>query len=439
MTIRSHISSPSSLLTRSLVTTFALLAFALSSASRVSAQEGLPVPLFDVPLFDAPALPSTPAKPLSPFGDDMPTEPSGQRTPSNDMEMKNSGALNNLFSHQWVHRNADGGIQGTVVTLVGEDTLSVSGIRVVLAQKGRIIANVESNTDGAFAFDDVAPGYYSIIAEADNSFATFGLAVMDSGSGSHLPSNIEVRVIRPKGDSIRRILDVDSVPSRVSDTYERLVRDPNAAKRIFSKSHRVLSTREGKVVGRLSKLGVAPDSVDMSQMKAMLLKDGVEIGRSNVTRDGAFEFDRVEPGCYGFAAAGNRGIAAVAFCVVKPDSMTQLKSSDGNYFVSAVQDTASPQLNVEVADNADVMSTRETNSEGEEIVAVEEPLPIQPMPIGGSNMFGAGQVIPGGSGGAQIGGLVKDLAGLAALGAIAYVVAKEFDDNDDVVSPIVRR
>jgi len=413
------------------LSTFVLVVIVANASRNILAQEALPP--IDVPFF----VPESSTNRTSPFGDEL-TPASNETAQKVDLEMKNSGALNNLFSHQWVHTNADGGLEGTVVTLVGEDTLSVSGMRIVLAQKGRIFADVVSNKDGEFSIANVSPGYYSIVAEAENSFAAFGLAVMDKDSGSHLPNNLEVRVIRPKGDSIQRILDVDSVPTQVSDTYSRFVRDPNATKRVFAKSHRVLSTRDGNVVGRLSKLGATPDTVDMSQMKAMLLKDGVEIGRSNVSRDGSFEFVGVEPGCYGFAAAGNRGIAAVAFCVVKPDSLTQLKSNQGYRFVSAIEDTAVGQLNVEVADNADVMSTRDTTKQvEEEVLATEELPPLQAMPIAGSNMFGAGQVIPGGST-SGIGGLAKDLAGLAALGAIAYVVAKEFDDENTVVSPLTR-
>ncbi len=401
----------------------------------VSAQE--PLPSLDGPF----TIPDSKNN-LPLFGDEKAFNNDSTNLPKEDLPGKNTGSLNNLFSHQWVHTTAEQQLKGTVVTLVGQDTLNVSSIKVMLAKQGRIVATTQSDTDGEFVFESVFPGYYSIIAAAENSFATYGLAVMSDESGSHLPGSVELRVIRPKSDDIRRILNTDTIPTRDIGNDERAVRDPISAKRVFAKSHRVMSTKDGKVIGHLSRLGMDPELVDMSQMKAMLLKDGQVIARSDVTKEGAFEFEGVEPGCYGFAAAGNKGVAAVAFCVVKPDSYTQRKTTDGKFFVAAAVDAiAASELNVELADTADVMSYQETadakNPDAEEIAAEEE-LPIaQPMmPYGGSNMFGAGQIIPGpGGGGAGIG---QDLLGLAGLAGVAYVIAKEYDDDDTVVSPIVR-
>ncbi len=376
----------------------------------------------------------------SPFEDEKTLD--NQLVPKLDLlPKKNTGSLNNLFSHQWVRTSADDSLRGTVVTLVGQDTLSVSGAKVSLAQRGRVVATVQSNADGEYVFDNIPPGYYSIIADADNSFATYGLAVMNNESGSHLPESVELRVIRPKSEEIRRLLITDTIPTQISDTDQQFVRDPISSKRVFSKSHRVLSTKDGRVVGHLSRLGIAPEVVDMSQMKAILLKDGNTIFQSDVTKEGRFEFENVAPGCYGFAAVGNKGVAAVAFCVVRPDALTQRKTSDGKLFVVAVQDDAVSELNVELADTADVMSTRETtnneNTVNEEVAEEEATIPQPMMPFGGSNMFGAGQIIPGGS---KYGNIMEGVVGIGGLAAIAYAIAKNDDDDEaTVVSPIVAR
>ncbi len=321
--------------------------------------------------------------------------------PKGSMAVSNAGALNNLFSNQWVQTNGTGALKGTVVTPSGEDTLSVSGSRVILSQRGRLVASTISNSDGEFYIGNVAPGFYSIVAEADNSFAAFGLAVLGSDSGAHLPSSLELRVIRPKGESIKRIFGVDLSPMMVSGTISGAFRDPLAAKRVYAKSHRILSSEDGKITGRLSKMGMESDLVDMSQMKAMILKDGNEIGRTDVARDGAFTFNNIAPGCYGLVAAGNQGVAAVAFCVIKPDSVASKRSRDGKFFVAtavgSLQDSASPSLNVMLADGADVMAVQ--NAPGEEIVEEEivEGAPFALAPMGGQ--AGAGQVIGGGGGG----------------------------------------
>jgi Carboxypeptidase regulatory-like domain len=374
----------------------------------------------------------------SPFSDDA----ESLKAPEKSNEAKNSaGSLNNLFSHQWVQTNGTGGIKGSVVTLSGDDTLSVSGTRVILAQQGRSIANTSSNQDGEFSFENVSPGYYSIIAEADNSFATYGLAVLSNDAGSHLPNSIEIRVIRPKGDAIRKIIGTELPPTAISGTNDSMVSDPLAPKRSFAKSHRILSSVDGKVVGRLSTMGMAPELVDMSQMKTMLLLDGIEIGRSNVMVDGSFSFENVEPGCYGLVAAGNRGVAAVAFCVLKPsESSAMQKSSDGKVYVMAngtLQDTASSSLNVELADGNDVMNVQEQVKADKDKLADDDSPFVAPTIVG--NGPGAGQVIGGGGGGGLGGGLggLGGIGGLGALAAVAALVADDDDDNNNtVVSPI---
>ncbi len=372
----------------------------------------------------------------SPFSN----EPESLQAPRGDMMVKSAGSLNNLFSHQWVQTTGAGALKGTVVTLSGDDTLSVSGTRVILAQRGRSVASTSSNQDGEFSFANVPPGYYSIIAEADNSFATYGLAVLANDYGSHLPSSFEIRVIRPKGETIRRIIGTDLPPTAVSGTNDGMVQDPLAQKRTFAKSHRILSSDNGKIVGRLSTMGMAPELVDMSQMKTMLLRDGNEIGRAEVSVDGTFKFDSVEPGCYGLVAAGNRGVAAVAFCVLKPESMAMQRSADGKVFVTAnmagaLQDTASPSLNVELADGSDVMSVQDQVSTKDEVVDGEAPFVAPPI-VG--NGPGAGQVIGGGGGGGGLGSGLGGLGGLAALGGIAAIIADSNDNNNNNVrvSPI---
>ncbi len=410
-----------------LLASIALLA-AVGTSTSLRAQELFPQ--VNPPLL----VPESKEPKNSPFSDN--SEPL-KAPEKNEMLRNSAGSLNNLFSNQWVQTNGTGALKGSVVTLSGDDTLAVSGTRVILAQRGRAIANTSSNQDGEFSFANVAPGYYSIIAEADNSFATYGLAVLSKDTGAHLPNSVEIRVIRPKGDAIRKIIGTDLPPTSISGTNDGMVADPIAAKRSFAKSHRVLSSADGKVVGRLSTMGMAPELVDMSQMKTMLLRDGIEIGRSNVSADGSFSFESVEPGCYGLVAVGNRGVAAVAFCVLKPTEASAMqKSSDGKVFVMAagsLQDTASPSLNVELADGSDVMNVQEqVTAEQDEVANNDAPF-VAPAIVG--NGPGAGQVI-GGGGGGGLGGGLGGIGGIGAIAAIAALVANDDDKNNNVVSPI---
>jgi hypothetical protein len=219
-----------------------------------------------------------------------------------------------------------------------------------------------------------------------------------------------------------------------------MVRDPLVGKREFAKSHRILADATGKVVGRISPLAAAAEAADMSQMSVMLLQEGMEISRSKVSVDGRFTFEKVLPGCYGFVAAGNRGMAAVAFCVVSEDALAKRPSAPArSWRPVSLQELASPSLNVELADGADVLAIQESLTPEEEAVEeeIEEAAWMQP-PMGG-NMFGAGTVIGGGGGGTLGGEWLGDLLGLGALAAMAAVIADSDDDNQsNVVSPITQ-
>jgi hypothetical protein len=352
--------------------------------------------------------------------------------------------LNSLFSHQWVRTDDQGAIRGSVVSLVGQDSLSVSGARVTMAQQGKSAMTVDTNVDGNFSFAKVPAGVYSLIVEADNSFATFGVAVVANDLGQHLPNDIEVRVVRPKSLSLAEIIQREMVPSPSETRTDLILRDPIAGKRVFASSHRVAAGKDGTVQGQLSKIAVAPGTINLAGMRAFLLKEGKTIESVPVSNDGSFSFSGVQPGCYGFLAAGRQGIAAVSFCVVNDSTVAKSVNEDGSRFVAFAQDSPASGLNVELADGADFMGSAPPSSVEEVIPGDEVTADGQPMmaagggfPGGGFPGSGGGGVYGGGGGGGGYGGLI---GGLAAAGLIAWGISESGSDTNNnapvIVSPI---
>ena len=354
--------------------------------------------------------------------------------------------LNSLFSHQWVRTDEQGALRGSVVSLIGQDTLSVSGARVTMAQQGQSTMTVDTNVDGNFSFMNVPAGVYSLIVEADNSFATFGVAVVANALGKHLPNDIEVRVVRPKSLSLAEIIQREIVPSSSETRTDLVLRDPIATKRVFASSHTIASSKDGTVQGQLSKIAVAPGTINLSGMRAFLLKEGKTIESVPVSVDGNFTFNGVQPGCYGFLAAGSQGIAAVSFCVVNDSTVAKSVNADGSRFVAFAQDSPASGLNVELADGADFMGSGPSTS-------VEEVIPGDEVIVGGPPMMAGGGGFPGGGGGGVfgggggggLGGFGGPLAGLIGAGLIAYGISESNNDNNTnnnapvIVSPIVPR
>jgi len=232
-----------------------------------------------------------------------------------------------------------------------------------------------------------------------------------------------------------------------STNVDLILRDPIAAKRSYSESHRISIAKDGTVRGNLSKQGVPVDKVNLNSMKAFLIKDGKLLDTAFVARNGYFSFPSVTPGCYGLLAAGPGGVAAVSFCAVNNNSVAENSNQSEVRFVSFVADGPSSELNVELADGSDVISTQKKNASTtppEEVAAVEEEVvtdeAVPITPASGANMAGAGQII-GGGGGSPLGGLGEQLTNLAGAGLIAYGLSQLNNNNDNnnnqIVSPIV--
>jgi hypothetical protein len=349
--------------------------------------------------------------------------------------------LNSLFSHQWVRTDEQGALRGSVVSLIGQDSLTVSGARVTMAQQGKSAMTVDTNVDGNFSFANVPAGVYSLIVEADNSFATFGVAVVANDLGQHLPNDIEVRVVRPKSLSLAEIIQREMVPSPSETRTDLILRDPIASKRVFASSHRIATGKDGTVKGQLSKIAVAPGTISLEGMRAFLLKEGKTLESVPVANDGSFTFTGVQPGCYGFLAAGRQGIAAVSFCVVNDSTVAKSVNADGSRFVAFAQDSPGSGLNVELADGADFMGSAPPSSVEEVVPGEEVIVDGQPMMAAGGGFpgGGGGGVYGGGGGGGGYGGLI---GGLAAAGLIAWGISESGSDNNTnnnapvIVSPI---
>jgi hypothetical protein len=177
-------------------------------------------------------------------------------------------------------------------------------------------------------------------------------------------------------------------------------------------------------------------------MRAFLLKEGKAIESVPVSSDGTFTFNGVQPGAYGFLAAGRQGIAAVSFSVVNDSTVAKTASTDGSRLVAFAQDSPATGLNVELADGADFMGSAPPSSVEEVVPGDEVVVDGQPMMAagGGFPAGGGGGVYGGGGGGGGYGGLI---GGLAAAGLIAWGISESGDDNNGtnnnapvVVSPI---
>lgn len=349
--------------------------------------------------------------------------------------------LNQLFVNQWIATDAKGQLRGSVLSLINEKERGISGVRVTLVQRGRPYVSVDSSESGDFVIESVPSGYYSLIAESSDSFAAFGVAVMDSEKGKHLPKILNVPLISPAGNRFRELLATNTTPSKVSDSgIVASVRDPIAGRRTFASSYGIIANEKGIIQGRVSQMGVSPEVIEMEGIAVYLLKDGVEVARTDAKSNGRFEFNSIAPGNYGLLAVGRKGIAAIGLRVVAREALSLNRSSNGIVLVSAVQGEPS-EVVLEVADPVDVMSTQQpAENDDEGVVITEEGVPggVPGGGMAGSGVGGGGGSI--GGGGTAGGGGLGGLAALGAVGAVAAIAASDnngTNNSNQPVSPIV--
>ena len=352
--------------------------------------------------------------------------------------------LNQLFSKQWVRLNKDNSITGNLVQLTENDKTAIAGLPVALVRDGEVTYRTTADKNGAFSFKDVEIGSYSLVTRTNESIAAFALQVLDSDS-SHLTSDVEVRVVRPAGSKVKEILRAQTLPTYAvrAENAPVVLKDPLGESRSFSKSHVVKTDGNGNLLGQLGSVNA---NTNLSDMQVYVLKDGEEVGRTRVGKDGKFAFKGLTPGVYGFVAAGNSGFAATSFQLI--DAPTAQLAADGSRFVS-IFGNACGQMNVEVVQCCEVACCEQPVQVVEQSI-VQAPIveSCGEVPVGdcgaapscgcGGGWGGGGSYGGGGGGGGfgrGIGGL-GGIASIAGLATVAGILASRTNRTTTVVSDV---
>lgn len=335
--------------------------------------------------------------------------------------------LAELYINQWVHVSKNRTISGSVVGLVGKDTISLAKVRVSMMRDGRVEYTDDTDIDGDFLIENCMPGVYTMVAETADSMSIFSLTVLDEIKGQHLPNKVEIRLM-PTSARASEIVRGQTLPKDKSHVTPDA--DPLKDVRKTNDTHQVMIDSAGNLKGQLSR---ATERVDMSTMTVYVMKDGVEVNRTRATSDGKFVIRGLSAGCYGLLAAGEAGLAATGFCATTQELANQPPAKEK--FVSFEAPAAKPvsSLNIELGDPITVQGT-----ETEDAVASDEKGSHPPMmPMGAYAGMGYGSY-GGGGGGGGFGGRFGGLGSLAGIGGLiaAGVILATDDENVPVASPI---
>jgi len=358
--------------------------------------------------------------------------------------------LNDLFSRQWVRSDASGRVNGTLTQLTDTKSIPVEGLPVALIKDGKVAYVATSDVDGNFTYNDVEPGLYSLVSRTNQSIAAFAVQVLDSKAAEHLPNNIDVRIIRSGGEKIKEIVRSQTVPTSLTrfDSSVAAPADPIASNRRFANTSAVRLDAEGKLQGQLARSGMSGTDSKLTGMSVYVLKDGVEVARSEVDANGHFGINGLSEGIYGFIAAGSNGFVATSFQLL--DAKVAQTSVDGKQLVGLFHKSC-PKLNCEVVDSCEVVTCEvaqvcetvvetpiveicETVVEPAcaEVIVEEQAMCGQSCGCGGGmGGFGGG----GGGGGYGSGGGLggSGILGIAALAGVAAAIANNDNNNGGFV------
>ena len=357
------------------------------------------------------------------------------------------------------------------------DVTGVSGLKVYLVQKSKVIRESQTGSKGEFSISEIEAGTYSFCVAGKNGFLAYGVHLLDAKDDSSeeaestdgaeaeksleihtswvAPTTVTAAVVPPEFNALRQIMS-DLLPGSVGNAVgvgADKIRI-NVEKSIVAGGYKIALDENGTMKGRIAPIGTEKDKpIRLREMNVFLISDDEIYARTSVKENGSFEFKGIEPGVYGFAAAGKDGFAAISFQAVKADTEDKDASLDSEFiFTSAKRERLSNLLAIAICPPEDSDFLKRTIRELSDRVDPVDPvdptqvpdLPFDGAPLGDAGVppFGGPggfdtPAFPGGGGGGGFpprpgfGRLLR----LGALGGLIWAIIELADDDDNLNTP----
>ena len=306
----------------------------------------------------------------------------------------------------------NGGVSGQIMQRDGSGFQGAAEMTVTLNQKGQAVSQTQTNIDGVFHFENVAPGAYTFIATSADNITTFGVYVEDSETPPSETIQFAVAASSANPVAVKDILNSDTQ----AVAYRYLPSADEIAK--FRQISRVELDSDNQFAGRVLPLlwEDQAETFDLTGNQVYLLDSTGVVANAPVAADGSFTLSDIRPGVYDFVSFGPHGAAAFSMQILDSNS----DSSSKNASFSLNQETDESDFTV-------VLSEPVTGEVEEVTIEVELG---QQDPMCGGGGYGGGY---GGGGG------YGDWGGIIGLALGAWVLTEAFNNNNSQViqPPIV--
>ncbi len=341
--------------------------------------------------------------------------------------------------------DAEGGFAGRLSSIAAADGghHAASQYTVKVLQRGGVIGNTMTDSEGRFGFTGLEPGVSGILAFSETGLMLYGVRLVAPDGATDI-AGIREEVVLATDSTVVASQDVqlarEMIMNALSNGEHRFSGVVSAEDHEFKfgsgepstslVSHRVQLEGDGSLRGEISILDPRTGrNREVFDMTVHFLRDGQLIASAKAERNGSFVAAGLNPGIYSFVGTGNDGVFAIGVEIMGSayEAAENGNPKDGEFTPASV--VRSLELSI-AAVGAGII-----NQDNIRIVTVPE-TPVAPFGAGPMGGFGGGGSFGGGGGGVGGGGggLGTLLAGAAgALGG--YLAGNDDDDDDPPASP----
>lgn len=343
--------------------------------------------------------------------------------------------LEKLSAPQYTRLNARGELAGDLGWLANDGVRMLPNMPVTLVSRGRIVARVLTNADGAFRFSQVNPGIYTIVASDPRELLILPIMVAPADGSEVKPIHlIAAAPIAPDRRSAMlasvAMLPMPVGPMAPAPMVQGAVAPSSATgnwnpnwpeSRTIASTYEVAIGANNEVEGQISVMGYPVGAIDLTGMMVRMMREGELVGEAPVAANGYFRVEQVSPGPVSVVVFGPQGFAALGVKLVSQNGFTKKANANQETFVSLLQG-ADTNLRIEIAPPEDVIAGSSIPGD-----SLSVPPPFANAPGFGPGGFGAGGFGPGGGGGGfgggGGGGFGGGMGGIGALGALGAAAA----------------
>lgn len=336
--------------------------------------------------------------------------------------------------------DASGTLNGRLLTLDSYGAEGAGGLTVKIIKDGSEIVRTTTDSDGTFTATGLTDGTVALLAYGADQFLLYAvnlrrddqakeLAIQDIGMTSAVVSGANATLAK-------QLVNGSVQPQEWRFQDQATEHDhsfPNGAKATPSTAvshHQIQLGADGSLEGQINLLDPRTGRHQVIQdLTLHFLKDGSVIGSTQVSSNGAFRMDGLEPGIHAVVTTGRDGVLALGIDLLAANFAD---NADSQYKLASVAQT----LDLSVAPvtyrnyQPEFIEDNFESIPGDIITDIAPlPAPFGPGGFGGGGFSGGGGGFGGGGGG--FGGGLGALAGVAgALGGFAIA-----DDDDSPSSP----